>query len=98
MNDELYQWSIHLLDTIDTLDTRVRRFFTDARKTKPDTLDEEYTNIHSAYKLALDDADEKVSMASQIYDLVNKVFINVTQELCVTCKKLQVQIEVPLTS
>jgi len=58
------------LDNIDTLDSRVRRFFTEARKSKPDQVEEEYKNIHHSYKLAFDNAEEKVSMASQIYDLV----------------------------
>ena len=58
------------LDNIDTLDSRVRRFFTEARKSKPEQVDEDYKNIHQSYKLALDNAEEKVSMASQIYDLV----------------------------
>lgn len=58
------------LDTIDSLDTRVRRFFNEGRRSKPEVIEEEYKSIHSSYKAALDDADEKVSMASQIYDLV----------------------------
>lgn len=60
----------YYLDNIDTLDSRVRRFFTEARKSKPEQVDEDYKNIHQSYKLALDNAEEKVSMASQIYDLV----------------------------
>jgi len=78
---EMRELDLKVQNTIDTLDTRVRRFFSDARKSKTDTLDDEYASIHSAYKLALDDADEKVSMASQIYDLVERHLRKLDQEL-----------------
>ena len=59
------------LDNVDTLDLRVRKFFIDARKGKSEeNTKEEYKDIHQSYKLALDDAEEKVTMASHIYDLV----------------------------
>lgn len=37
-------------------------------------------NIHSFqdYFKALEDADEKVQLANQIYDLVSKIFVNFT--------------------
>ena len=63
-----------ITDTMDTMDTRVRKFFTDARKGKSEEIEKEYETIHYCYKQALDDADEKVSMASQIYDLVSFFF------------------------
>ena len=78
---EMRELDLKVQNNIDTLDTRVRRFFTDARKNKPENLDEDYKSIHSSYKLALEDADEKVSMASEIYDLVERHLRKLDQEL-----------------
>lgn len=78
---EMRELDLKVQNTIDTLDTRVRRFFSDSRKNKPDVIDEEYKNIHTTYKSTLDDADEKVTMASQIYDLVDRHLRKLDQEL-----------------
>ncbi|XP_047122695.1 inhibitor of growth protein 3 isoform X1 [Hydra vulgaris] len=78
---EMRELDLKVQNTIDTMDTRVRKFFTDARKSKPEEIEKEYENIHNCYKQALDDADEKVSMASQIYDLVDRHLRKLDQEL-----------------
>ncbi|XP_057297235.1 inhibitor of growth protein 3-like [Hydractinia symbiolongicarpus] len=78
---DMRELDLKVQNTIDTLDTRVRRFFSDAKKSKPEGLEEEYKTIHTSYKQALDDADEKVSMASQIYDLVDRHLRKLDQEL-----------------
>ncbi|XP_066925759.1 inhibitor of growth protein 3-like [Clytia hemisphaerica] len=78
---DMRELDLKVQNNIDTLDSRVRRFFTEARKSKPDQVEEDYKNIHQSYKQALDNADEKVSMASQIYDLVDRHLRKLDQEL-----------------
>lgn len=78
---DMRELDLKVQNNIDGLDSRVRRFFVEARKSKPEQVEEEYKNIHHSYKLALDNAEEKVSMASQIYDLVDRHLRKLDQEL-----------------
>jgi len=80
---DMRELDLKVQNTIDTLDTRVRRFFADAarKSNKPETTEEEYKSIHKCYDQALDNAEEKVSMANQIYDLVERHLRKLDQEL-----------------
>uniref|UniRef100_A0A672K4P6 Inhibitor of growth protein N-terminal histone-binding domain-containing protein n=1 Tax=Sinocyclocheilus grahami TaxID=75366 RepID=A0A672K4P6_SINGR len=58
-------------DAMDQLEQRVNEFFTNAKKNKPEWREEQMEVIKKDYYKALEDADEKVQLANQIYDLVS---------------------------
>ncbi|XP_010086411.1 PREDICTED: inhibitor of growth protein 3-like, partial [Pterocles gutturalis] len=59
----------HLSYAMDQLEQRVNEFFMNAKKNKPEWREEQMTSIKKDYYKALEDADEKVQLANQIYDL-----------------------------
>ncbi|PIO28541.1 hypothetical protein AB205_0019900 [Aquarana catesbeiana] len=66
---------------MDQLEQRVGEFFANAKKNKPEWRDEQMTAIKKDYFKALEDADEKVQLANQIYDLVDRHLRKLDQEL-----------------
>ncbi|XP_039365799.1 inhibitor of growth protein 3 isoform X1 [Mauremys reevesii] len=69
------------LDAMDQLEQRVNEFFMNAKKNKPEWREEQMTSIKKDYYKALEDADEKVQLANQIYDLVDRHLRKLDQEL-----------------
>ncbi|XP_034719969.1 inhibitor of growth protein 3 [Etheostoma cragini] len=59
-------------DATDQLEQKVIEFFVNAKKNKPEWREEQMEVIKKDYYKALEDADEKVQLANQIYDLVSK--------------------------
>ncbi|KAG8142860.1 hypothetical protein E2320_006045 [Naja naja] len=57
-------------DAMDQLEQRVNEFFMNAKKNKQEWREEQMTSIKKDYYKALEDADEKVQLANQIYDLI----------------------------
>lgn len=68
-------------DAMDQLEQRVNEFFTNAKKNKPEWREEQMEIIKKDYYKALEDADEKVQLANQIYDLVDRYLRKLDQEL-----------------
>ncbi|RXN15492.1 inhibitor of growth 3 [Labeo rohita] len=68
-------------DAMDQLEQRVNEFFTNAKKNKPEWREEQMEIIKKDYYKALEDADEKVQLANQIYDLVDRHLRKLDQEL-----------------
>ncbi|XP_057879069.1 inhibitor of growth protein 3 isoform X2 [Melospiza melodia melodia] len=68
-------------DAMDQLEQRVNEFFMNAKKNKPEWREEQMTSIKKDYYKALEDADEKVQLANQIYDLVDRHLRKLDQEL-----------------
>ncbi|XP_016121397.1 inhibitor of growth protein 3-like, partial [Sinocyclocheilus grahami] len=66
---------------MDQLEQRVNEFFTNAKKNKPEWREEQMEVIKKDYYKALEDADEKVQLANQIYDLVDRHLRKLDQEL-----------------
>uniref|UniRef100_A0A663N228 Inhibitor of growth protein n=1 Tax=Athene cunicularia TaxID=194338 RepID=A0A663N228_ATHCN len=66
---------------MDQLEQRVNEFFMNAKKNKPEWREEQMTSIKKDYYKALEDADEKVQLANQIYDLVDRHLRKLDQEL-----------------
>ncbi|XP_043944674.1 inhibitor of growth protein 3 isoform X1 [Protopterus annectens] len=66
---------------MDQLEQRVAEFFVNAKKNKPEWREEQMTSIRKDYYKALEDADEKVQLANQIYDLVDRHLRKLDQEL-----------------
>lgn len=68
-------------DAMDNLEEEVKAFFSNAKKMKPDTRETEFNRIRSEYLKTLEDAEEKVSLANQIHDLVSRYLRRLDQEL-----------------
>ncbi|KAF7278868.1 inhibitor of growth family, member 3 [Rhynchophorus ferrugineus] len=75
--------SIH--NNMDELEKRVKVFFSDCKRFQnqdiPQSLEEEYKAIRKEYYKTLEDADEKVQLASTMYDLVDKYLRRLDSEL-----------------
>lgn len=56
-------------------------FFSSAKRMKIEMRDEEYKRIKSDYLRTLDDAEEKCSITSHMYELVNRYLSRLDQEL-----------------
>ncbi|KAK0133005.1 Inhibitor of growth protein 3 [Merluccius polli] len=65
----------------DQLEQKVIEFFVNAKKNKPEWREEQMEVIKKDYYKALEDADEKVQLANQIYDLVDRHLRKLDQEL-----------------
>lgn len=66
---------------MDHLDDEVKQFFSSAKRMKQEVRESEFTRIKSKYVGVLDDAEEKVNLASQMYDLVDRYLRRLDQEL-----------------
>ncbi|CAB3376147.1 Hypothetical predicted protein [Cloeon dipterum] len=70
-----------LADSADSLEKQMKGFFGKAKKLKQVERDVEHSTILKDYYKALEIADEKVSLAGQIYDLVDRYLRRLDQEL-----------------
>lgn len=68
---------------MDTLDKRVKNFFGQCKRTElpQSQADNEYVNIRKDYYKVLEDSDEKVQIANQMYDLVERYLRRLDSEL-----------------
>lgn len=68
---------------MDSLEKRVRMFFSQCRRNElqASQADTEFTTLRRDYYKVLEDADEKVQLASQIYDLVERYLRRLDSEL-----------------
>lgn len=80
---------IILSDAMDSLDDEVKTFFSNAKRMKPELRQEEYSKIKTEYGKTLEDAEEKVTLANQIYDLVDRYLRRLDQELA----KFKIELE-----
>ncbi|XP_029185821.1 inhibitor of growth protein 3-like [Acropora muricata] len=78
---EIREMDLQVQNRIDDLDIRVKQFFMNCRKAKPEWKDQQYKQIRDEYQKALEDADEKVNIATQTYDLVDRHLRKLDQEL-----------------
>lgn len=70
-----------ILDSMDSLEKKVKTFFSNAKKMKLSEKEAEYEAIRREYYKTLEDADEKVHLANQMYDLVDRYLRRLDQEL-----------------
>ncbi|XP_011633378.1 inhibitor of growth protein 3 isoform X3 [Pogonomyrmex barbatus] len=68
-------------NSMDSLEKKVKTFFCNAKKMKPSEKEAEYDAIRKEYYKTLEDADEKVHLANQMYDLVDRYLRRLDQEL-----------------
>ncbi|XP_039617143.1 inhibitor of growth protein 3 [Polypterus senegalus] len=78
---EMREMDLQVQNAMDQLEQRVNEFFINAKKNKPEWRDEQMEAIKKDYYKALEDADEKVQLANQIYDLVDRHLRKLDQEL-----------------
>uniref|UniRef100_A0A0A9WIB7 Inhibitor of growth protein 3 n=1 Tax=Lygus hesperus TaxID=30085 RepID=A0A0A9WIB7_LYGHE len=77
---EMRELDLQVQNTMDSLEKRVRFFFMNAKKMKQADKDMEYEAIRKNYYKTLEDADEKVQLANQMYDLVSRYLRRLDQE------------------
>lgn len=72
-----------ILDSMDNLDKRVKNFFGQCRRTEiqQTQADSEYINIRKDYYKVLEDSDDKVQIANQMYELVERYLRRLDSEL-----------------
>ncbi|XP_035230844.1 inhibitor of growth protein 3-like [Stegodyphus dumicola] len=78
---EMREMDLQVHNAMDSLDERVKTFFPNAKKLKVSERDTEYEKIRQDYYKALEDADEKVHIANQVYELVERYLRRLDQEL-----------------
>uniref|UniRef100_A0A7N5JJ77 Inhibitor of growth family member 3 n=1 Tax=Ailuropoda melanoleuca TaxID=9646 RepID=A0A7N5JJ77_AILME len=70
---EMREMDLQVQNAMDQLEQRVSEFFMNAKKNKPEWREEQMASIKKDYYKALEDADEKVQLANQIYDLKGNI-------------------------
>uniref|UniRef100_H2Y676 Inhibitor of growth protein n=1 Tax=Ciona savignyi TaxID=51511 RepID=H2Y676_CIOSA len=80
---DMREMDLQVQNTVDSLDDRVKKLFQKCflKKSKITGADQNYEEIRNEYYKALEDADEKVQLANQIYDLVDRHLRKLDQEL-----------------
>ncbi|KAJ8411402.1 hypothetical protein AAFF_G00174080 [Aldrovandia affinis] len=78
---EMREMDLQVQNAMDQLEQGVNEFFINAKKNKQEWREEQMEVIKKDYYKALEDADEKVQLASQIYDLVDRHLRKLDQEL-----------------
>lgn len=78
---EMREMDLQVQNATDQLEQKVIEYFVNAKKNKPEWREEQMEVIKKDYYKALEDADEKVQLANQIYDLVDRHLRKLDQEL-----------------
>lgn len=78
---EMREMDLSVQNNMDSLEKRVKTFFSNAKKMKPQDKENEYELIRKDYYKTLEDADEKVHLANQMHDLVERYLRRLDQEL-----------------
>ena len=80
---EMREMDLSVQNNMDSLDKRARIMFAQCRRGEMggNRADEEFESIRKDYYRVLEDSDEKVQLAGQMYDLVNKYLRRLDDEL-----------------
>ncbi|XP_049530027.1 bromodomain-containing protein DDB_G0280777-like isoform X2 [Anopheles darlingi] len=80
---EMREMDLAVQNNSDTLAKRAKALFTQCRHNElsTDEADSEFANIRNEYYRVLEDADEKVQLAGQMYDLVDRYLRRLDTEL-----------------
>ncbi|XP_071546232.1 inhibitor of growth protein 3 isoform X1 [Panulirus ornatus] len=78
---DLRELDLGIQNTSDQLEEQIKTFFGNAKKMKPQERDAEYEKIRKEYYKLLDDADEKVNIATNMHDLLERYMRKLDQEL-----------------
>ncbi|XP_046674148.1 inhibitor of growth protein 3-like isoform X1 [Homalodisca vitripennis] len=83
------EMDLQVQNTTESLEKRVKIFFSHANEMNPQEKDAEYNEIKKDYYKCLEDADEKVQLSNQLYDLVALYLRRLEQE----CHKFKMELE-----
>ncbi|XP_046394300.1 inhibitor of growth protein 3 [Ischnura elegans] len=78
---EMREMDLQVQNSVDSVEKRVKVFFGNAKRMKPTDKENEYQSIRKDYYKALEDADEKVHLANQMHDQVDRYLRRLDQEL-----------------
>lgn len=80
---EMREMDLQVQNAIDNIDDKVKKFFegTAVKKFKPEVKQQQYEQLRKEYYKVLEEADEKVQLANQIYDLVERYLRKLDQEV-----------------
>ncbi|CAB3996703.1 inhibitor of growth 3-like, partial [Paramuricea clavata] len=78
---EMREMDLQVQNAIDDLDLKGKDFFSSGATATQEWKEENYKNLKQEYSKALEDAEEKVNIATQIYDLVDRHLRKLDQEL-----------------
>ncbi|XP_050666161.1 inhibitor of growth protein 3 [Leptidea sinapis] len=80
---EMREMDLSVQNNMDTLERRVRTLFGSCRRgdVNTDQADTEFSDIRKGYNKTLEEADEKVVLANQMYDLVDRYIRRLDTEL-----------------
>ncbi|XP_066580960.1 inhibitor of growth protein 3 [Prorops nasuta] len=78
---EMREMDLGVQNSMDSLEKKVKTFFSNVKKMKSSEKETEYEVIRREYYKTLEDADEKVNLANQMYDLVDRYLRRLDQEL-----------------
>ena len=78
---DLRELDLGIQNTSDQLEEQIKVFFGNAKKMRPQDRDAEYEKIRKEYYKLLDDADEKVNVATNMHDLLERYMRKLDQEL-----------------
>ncbi|XP_060523460.1 inhibitor of growth protein 3 isoform X2 [Cylas formicarius] len=82
---DMREMDLTIHNNMDELEKRVKLFFSECKRYQnqelPQNVDDEYQVIRKEYYKTLEDADEKVHLANQMYDLVDKYLRRLDSEL-----------------
>nr|BAN21218.1 conserved hypothetical protein [Riptortus pedestris] len=77
---EMRELDLQVQNSMDSIEKRVKLFFSNAKRMKSMEKESEYELIRKDYYKTLEDADEKVQLANQMYDLVARYLRRLDQE------------------
>lgn len=78
---DMREMDLSVQNSMDSLEKRVKVFFSNTKRMKQMEKDDEYSVIRKDYYKTLEDADEKVQLANQMYELVERYLRRLDQEL-----------------
>ncbi|KAK3925070.1 Inhibitor of growth protein 3 [Frankliniella fusca] len=78
---DMREMDLGVQNSIDGLEKKVKAFFANAKRLPKQERDAEHDCIRKEYYKTLEDADEKVQLASQMYELVDRYLRRLDSEL-----------------
>lgn len=78
---EMREIDLKIQNETDKLDDRLQIFFQQCKKQKADWKNENYEEIRKEYGKLLENADDKIKIANQLYDLIEKYLKKLDQEI-----------------
>ncbi|XP_063953637.1 inhibitor of growth protein 3-like [Lytechinus pictus] len=78
---EMREMDLQIENSVDTIEEKVKKFFEAAKKLKTESKQQQYESLRKDYYKLLDSADEKVQIANQVYDTVERYLRKLDQEV-----------------